>query len=148
VGFPDPAVSTGFLHQLLSALSNLVGVVAPCLVLCDDRLPVPLPACHQCPDHPGGFVGKRDRCDFGRSPFHKLHKPWSPGSISLGIADDRHRTDHEHLAQIPITCLGDAAELLLASARVLLWHKSDPGGEAAPRPERVRIGDRRDKSTC
>src|SRR5262245_64885172 len=25
LGFPDPAVSTGFVHQLLSALSNLVG---------------------------------------------------------------------------------------------------------------------------
>jgi len=27
MGFPDPAVSTGFVHQLLSALSNLVDAV-------------------------------------------------------------------------------------------------------------------------
>jgi hypothetical protein len=25
MGFPDPAVSTGFVHQLLSALPNIVG---------------------------------------------------------------------------------------------------------------------------
>jgi len=25
MGFPDPAVSTGFVHQLLSALLNIVG---------------------------------------------------------------------------------------------------------------------------
>ena len=28
VGFPDPAVSTGFVHQLVYVLSNLVGAVA------------------------------------------------------------------------------------------------------------------------
>jgi hypothetical protein len=44
VGSPDPAVSTGFMHQLLSALSNLVGDRAPCFVLCDDRLSVALAA--------------------------------------------------------------------------------------------------------
>src|SRR5262245_33002090 len=78
---------------------------APCLVLCDDRLPVAFAVRHQCPDHPGGLVGKRNRCNLGRSPRHQLHKPWPPGPVSLGIADDRHRPDHEHLAQIAIAGL-------------------------------------------
>lgn len=90
VGFPDPAVSTGFVHQLLSALSNLVGDHSPCLVLCDGRLPVAPAVRHQCPDHPGGLVGQRNRCHLGRSPRHQLHEPWPPGSIPLGIADDSH----------------------------------------------------------
>jgi hypothetical protein len=30
MGFPDPAVSTGFVHQLLSALSNIVGAAGSC----------------------------------------------------------------------------------------------------------------------
>src|SRR3546814_2894464 len=30
MGFPDPAVSTGFVHQLLSALPNIVSVASAC----------------------------------------------------------------------------------------------------------------------
>lgn len=92
----------------------MVGDRAPCLVLCDDRLPVALAACHQCPDHPGGLVGQRNRCNLGCSPRHQLHEPWPPGPVPFGMADDRHGADHEQLSQVAIAGLGDAAELLLA----------------------------------
>lgn len=46
VGSPDPTVSTGFVHYLLSGLFNLVGDFALCLVLSDGRLPVVLVASH------------------------------------------------------------------------------------------------------
>jgi hypothetical protein len=36
MGFPDPAVSTGLVHQLLSALPNIIGIAvrAPDLYAC------------------------------------------------------------------------------------------------------------------
>jgi hypothetical protein len=46
VGFPDPAVSTGSVHQFLSALSNLDGDLRALFHLCDDRFLVPLTAGH------------------------------------------------------------------------------------------------------
>ena len=44
VGFPDPAVSTGFLHQLLSALSNLFCALvrADLYAICGSRWRSPL----------------------------------------------------------------------------------------------------------
>lgn len=92
----------------------MVGDRAPCLVLFDDRLPVALAAGHQGPNHPCSLVGERDRCNLGRSSSRQLHEPWSPGPVPLGIADDCHSADHEHLVQIAISGFGDAAELLLA----------------------------------
>src|SRR5271163_839736 len=59
----------------------------------------------------------------------------------LGIADDGKRTGYEQAAQIAVTLLADAAEPVLAPARVLLRHKSNPGREIAPRSECLWVGD-------
>ena len=114
-------------YEQLELQKDFVGDRAPCLLLCDDRLPVALAAGHQCPDHPGGLVGQRNRCNLGCSSRHQLHEPWPPGPVPFGIADDRHCADYEQLSQVAITSLGDAAELLLAPARILLRNKPDPG---------------------
>src|SRR5579872_1909190 len=106
MGFPDPAVSTGFVHQLLSAHSNIVGplVAAPDL-LCrnDDWFPVAFAARHQGPDHSGRLVCQRDRGDLGRAPSKQLDEPRSLGAVARGTADDSHGPDYQHLAQVTIT---------------------------------------------
>src|SRR5262245_16974382 len=69
------------------------------------------------------------------------------GSMDLGVADHRQRTSREQTTQIAITLFGDAAEFVLASTRALLWHKTDPGQEVAPRSENLRISDAGDQSS-
>src|SRR5689334_3102185 len=71
MGFPDPAVSTGLVHQLLSALPNIIGIAvrAPdslCLHYC--RFTIALAARHQRPHHASGLVREGDCGDFGRAP--------------------------------------------------------------------------------
>jgi len=55
-----------------------------------------------------------------------------PGAVDFGIADHRQRAGREQAAQIAITSFADIAELVLASARVLLGDEPDPGREIAP----------------
>jgi hypothetical protein len=38
--------------------------------------------------------------------------------VALGVPDHHHGTDDQHLAQIPIACLGDAAQAHLVARRV------------------------------
>ena len=55
MGFPDPAVSTGFVHQLLSALPNIVDAACGCASFLRERhrrFVVTLAVRHQCPDRP------------------------------------------------------------------------------------------------
>jgi hypothetical protein len=40
------------------------------------------------------------------------------GAVALGVPDHRHGTDDQHLAQIPIACLGDAAQAHLVARGV------------------------------
>jgi hypothetical protein len=54
------------------------------------------------------------------------------GAMDLGMADDGERTGYEQAAQIAVTSLADTPKLVLAPARVLLWHEPDPGREIAP----------------
>jgi hypothetical protein len=68
------------------------------------------------------------------------------GTMDLGISDHRERARCEQAPEIAITLLTDAAELLLAAARVLLREQPDPGREVATRSERFRIGNASDKS--
>ena len=53
------------------------------------------------------------------------------GAVDLGIADDRECTGHEQAAQIAVTLFADAAEPVLAPARVLRRNEPDPGREVA-----------------
>jgi hypothetical protein len=51
------------------------------------------------------------------------------GAMDLGIADDGKCAGHEQAAQIAVTSIADAAEPVLAPARVLPRHDADPGRE-------------------
>ena len=53
------------------------------------------------------------------------------GAVDLGIADDGECTGHEQAAQIAVTLFADAAEPVLAAARVLRRDEPDPGREVA-----------------
>ena len=54
----------------------------------------------------------------------------------------RGRADHKELSQIPVAHLGDAAEPVLAAARVLRRCQPEPGGKLSTRAELSRIGNR------
>jgi hypothetical protein len=49
------------------------------------------------------------------------------GAMDLGISNDGESPGGEQAAQIAIALLADATEPVLASARVLLRHETDPG---------------------
>ena len=51
------------------------------------------------------------------------------GAMDFGIANDGERARREQAAQIAIASFADTAEPVLASARVLLGDKPDPGRE-------------------
>ena len=67
------------------------------------------------------------------------------GSMDLGIADHRQRTCREQTAQIAITLLADAAELVLAPTRALPRHKADPSREIASRSKDLWISNAGDQ---
>ena len=54
------------------------------------------------------------------------------GAMDLSVTDDRKRAGHKQAAQIAVTLFADIAEPVLASARVLFRHNTDPGREVAP----------------
>ena len=97
-----------------------------------DGLPVTLALSHHGPGHSGKLVGKRDGGDLGRSPGQQCREPRAVfGAVDLGIADDGECTGHEQAAQIAVTLFADAAEPILAPARVLRRNEPDPGREVA-----------------
>jgi hypothetical protein len=71
-----------------------------------------------------------------------------PGAMDLGIADDGESAGGEQAAQVAIALLADTAKLVLATARMLLWHEPDPSREVAPRSESPRISDRGNQRSC
>lgn len=54
------------------------------------------------------------------------------GAMDLGVTDDGERADYEQAAQIAVTLFADTAEPVLAPARMLFRHESNPGREIAP----------------
>ena len=50
-----------------------------------------------------------------------------PGAMDLGIADHCECASREQAAQIAIALLADTAKLVLAAARVLPRHETNPG---------------------
>src|SRR3954468_20128956 len=135
MGFPDSAVSTGFVHQLLSALPNIVDAACGCASFLRERhrrFVVTLAVRHQCPDRPGSLVRQGNRSDFLRAPGKQLDEAPALGTVPLGMADHGHGADYQHLAQIAVACPRDAAEPLLATARVLLGYKADHAATSRP----------------
>src|SRR3954454_7810793 len=89
MGFPDPAVSTGFVHQLLSALPNIVDAACGCASFLRERhrrFVVTLAVRHQCPDRPGGLVRQGNRSDFLRAPGKQLDEPPALSTVPLRAA--------------------------------------------------------------
>src|SRR6476659_5202996 len=67
------------------------------------------------------------------------------GTMDLRIPDYGKRAGGEQAAQVSIAALGDAAEPLLAAARILLRNQADPGIKVASRSKSSRIGNARDQ---
>src|SRR5919112_1453010 len=148
MGFPDPAVSTGFVHQLLSALPNIVDAACGCALFLRERhrrFAVTLAVRHQRPDHPGGLVRQGNRSDLLRAPGKQLDEPPALSTVSLDMADHGHGADYQHLAQIAVARPRDAAEPLLATARVLLGYEADPCRHVPTALEDGGIGDAGDE---
>src|SRR5215467_9895125 len=70
------------------------------------------------------------------------------GAMELRIADYGKSTGGEQAAQIAVSLLADAAELVLATARVLLWHEPDPGREIPSPSKRLGIPNARHQRSC
>jgi hypothetical protein len=49
------------------------------------------------------------------------------GAVALRMADHRQRANDQHLPQVAMTLLADAAQAVLTAARVLSRHQADPG---------------------
>jgi hypothetical protein len=93
-----------------------------------DGFSVTLAFGHHGPSHSGELVGERDGSDLGRPPRQQCIKPGPMlCAVDLGIANDGESPGGEQAAQIAIALLADATEPVLASARVLLRHETDPG---------------------
>src|SRR5271167_123703 len=87
---------------------------------CDGFL-VALTFGHHRPSHPGDLVGERNCHDLCRASRQQCGEPGPVlGPVDFGIADHRERASRKQAAQIAIASFADAAELVLASARVLL----------------------------
>src|SRR6202051_2291733 len=85
------------------------------------------------PDHSCDFVGERDSRNLGRPPRQQGREPGPMfGTMDLGVTDDSKRAGHKQAAQIAVTLFAYIAEPVLASARVLFRHNTDPGREVAP----------------
>src|SRR3990170_1764675 len=86
------------------------------------------PNLHITPNGRRDLVSKCDGSDLRWSPGQQRRKPGPMlCAMELGIADHGERAGGEQAAQIAIALLADAAEPVLAPARVLLGHEPDPG---------------------
>src|SRR5262249_32216252 len=102
---------------------------------------------HHGPRHSCELVGERDRSDLGGPPRQQSCEPGPMFSaVDFGIADHRQRARREQAAQIAIALFADTAELVLAPARVLLWHEPDPRREIPTRSKSLRISNAGDQS--
>jgi hypothetical protein len=83
--------------------------------------------CHHRPGHPGEFVGERNGCDLSGSSGQQSSEPGPMTStMDFGIADHSERTGRKQAAQIAIALFADTAQLVLATARVLLRYRAQP----------------------
>src|ERR1043165_8210719 len=95
------------------------------------RFWVSLAANHDRPSHPCNLVGKCNGRHLCWSAIHYSCEPNSLGAVRSGVANDGHGAGNEQPSQIAIALLGDTAEPLLATGRMLLGHQTDPGSKIA-----------------
>jgi hypothetical protein len=91
----------------------------------------------------------RARWRRASSPCVPAYEPRPAGAVALGVPDHRHGTNDQHLAQIPIACLGDAAQAHLVARGVRDSHLAVPyasycldKGEWSPEGDYFPEGDR------
>ena len=70
---------------------------------------------------------ERDGGELRRRACQQLHKPRPAGAVALGMPVHHHGTDDQHLAQISIACLSDAAQGHLVARGV----RDSPRGDLA-----------------
>jgi hypothetical protein len=98
-----------------------------------DGFLVSLAPSHHGPDHSRDFIGQRYCGNLRRPPRQQGREPGPMfGAMDLGVTDDRKRAGHKQAAQIAVTLFAYIAEPVLASARVLFRHDTNPGREVAP----------------
>lgn len=81
---------------------------------------------HDRPSDARHFVSHRNGDKLGRLLRQQLHNPRMLLRMQPGLSNNGCCTDDEQPSEIAISLLGDAAEPLLATRRVLPRHKSDP----------------------
>src|SRR5580704_9208717 len=97
--------------------------------------------CHDRPDDPRGLVRHRDGGYPSGLSRQQIRQAWIDlTGIVFCTAYKRRHPDNEQLAQVFVAHLGDMTEPLFATARLLKWRQSQPGGELPPRAELMRIG--------
>ena len=95
-----------------------------------DGFPVTLALGHHRPGHARDLVGERNRSDFRRSALEQLGKPRATlGAVDFASLYYGQRAGTEERAQIAISSFSDAAELLSATAGVLLRYQTNPRRE-------------------
>ena len=92
-----------------------------------------MPSADQVPVKSSHLAGERDGGDLGWAAAQQRRElgPMA-GAMDLGIPYDGECAGHEQAAQVAVTLFADAAEPVLAPARVLLRNEHDPGREVAP----------------
>ena len=81
---------------------------------------------HDRPSDARHLVGNGNSDELGRLPGQQPYDPWMLLRMPPGVLNNGCCTDDEQPSEIAISLLGNAAEPLLATRRVLPRHKSDP----------------------
>jgi hypothetical protein len=81
---------------------------------------------HDRPSDARHLVGNGNGDELGRLPGQQPYDPGMLLRMPPGVLNNGCCTDHEQPSKIAISLLGNAAEPLLATCRVLPRHKSDP----------------------
>src|SRR5271170_3728450 len=79
------------------------------------------------PGDAGHLVGQCDRCQTSGFAFEQLLQPFRLAwRLATGIADDAGSTNDQQTADIGVAGLGDAAQSVLATARILPGYQPQP----------------------
>src|SRR3954449_5372140 len=89
------------------------------------------------------LVGQGNRGQAGGFAVEQLLQPFRrAGCLAPGKADDAGRTDYQQTADIGVAGLRDAAQSVLAAARILPWDQPQPCRQLATVPKTRGIWDR------
>jgi hypothetical protein len=96
---------------------------------------------HDRPSDARHLIGNRNGNELGRLLGQQPHDPGMLLRMLPGLSNNGCCTDDEQPSEIAISLLGDAAEPLLATRRVLPRHKSDPCRKVSTGFEVARVCD-------